>query len=218
MNKQKLVLRLAFSAILFTSLLGISPRANAGDLPTGLIDSGDSTSSAGDNFTSGVNGTPPTIASDLKEAVDVKVTLNKVGKPIKYTITLKSTALEQKLADARTAILTNRGNIAGDPTPGSGPTLLVRVLSGGTETDRTELSDLLKLSGLSESDTKSLIEKIAGLLPSEGNVDITRLNDALLLYNKIVTSATPATLLKLNRNKSFQEMRTYIQTLRVALK
>jgi hypothetical protein len=201
---------------LFTSLLGISPRANAGDLPIGLIDSGESSSSAGDNFAAPGSSSLPQVQGDLRSVITVS--RNADGQ---VTVAAASPAVQDRINQVANSIRTNAGEVAGEVTPGTGQGILVIVLATGAEAAQAQLSQDLQDAGLSAGDTKALMEAISSMLPSGGNVNLTQLNKAINLLNRIVNDtkkSNPAVANKLLKNNNIRQMSKLMKELRVALR
>ncbi|MDJ0797987.1 MAG: hypothetical protein QNJ51_14415 [Calothrix sp. MO_167.B12] len=215
MNKQKLAFRFGFAAVLFTSLLSTSIRVNAGPQPITIIDSGDSSSSAGDNFSSGASGKPPVVAAGLRGVV--QFTENPDGT---ITITVPP-AIQAKLDGLAANMRTNPRVIAGREVPGAAEQTTVFIVmtntNNGTETAQTVFVKGLQESGVSSGSAQALANKMAFLLASD-NVNITQVNEAIILYNKIVIESKGPVLVKLAKDKNFRELRQRLVAFVNALK
>ncbi|MDJ0620370.1 MAG: hypothetical protein QNJ63_27130 [Calothrix sp. MO_192.B10] len=212
MNKQKLAFKFGFAAVLFTSLLSTSIRVNAGPQPTTIIDSGDSSSSAGDNFSSAASGRPPRVPPGLRGKV--KITTNPDG-TVTITLTPEAQAkLNQEIATMRTnpRIIAGRQITRGVRVEKT-PIFRMMTTDGTEEAAKIEVARGFQEAGLSSEIIDDVASKILALLVAD-NGDINRINAAIDLYNKIVLDSKLSVLRALAQDDNFKELRERLVALR----
>ncbi len=203
MNKQKLTFKLGFAVILFTSLLSTPLAANAGgtnDFP-GRPDGFPGRPS----IFPGQGGRPPRIAPPFRNKV--RFIKSEDGKIQIVVIP----AIQQKVNQIASTMRTNPRVVADRQiTERNEKTIVFRVMAADDNpaSAQTELTKSFSESGLSANAIETFTEKIFALLVAEpSNVDVNQLNEAVILYNKIVTDSKGSVIRKLARNSNFREIR-----------
>ncbi|MEE3715286.1 hypothetical protein V2H45_00845 [Tumidithrix elongata RA019] len=98
--------------------------------------------------------------------------------------------------------------------------LLASILVNPSSNDKTQFSQLLQGLGISSESSEALLQVLPGLLSETPSttVNVTKLANAIAIYNQIINESSPEVLAALAQNTDFKAVREALKNLRAAIK